>query len=254
MYGIIYARCKLHRLCYWIADDPGYGLNESWINICCLNADAVFLILYKELYYRHIYAKVSVSTLEFILLCYGLHLVFNLHSAFHFYINILCSFRVARHSIRDLNPTTIIATSSTTFSVSPRPMLVKVCVRSIFKERNPSNIDLYWSDADGPAPLELPNQWLWDIIDEFIYQVSLKMNWFTLRTPSHVSSLLRPQTESRFFPCFHMTKTSLLGIQQWFSKWGPGNPRGPFFSPSLMDVTIFNVLYLGVQEPMSTQS
>uniref|UniRef100_A0A673JAH9 Eukaryotic translation initiation factor 3 subunit L n=1 Tax=Sinocyclocheilus rhinocerous TaxID=307959 RepID=A0A673JAH9_9TELE len=26
------------------------------------------------------------------------------------------------------------------------------------------------SDADGPAPLELPNQWLWDIIDEFIYQ------------------------------------------------------------------------------------
>lgn len=28
------------------------------------------------------------------------------------------------------------------------------------------------TDADGPAPLELPNQWLWDIIDEFIYQVS----------------------------------------------------------------------------------
>lgn len=27
------------------------------------------------------------------------------------------------------------------------------------------------TDADGPAPLELPNQWLWDIIDEFIYQV-----------------------------------------------------------------------------------
>ena len=27
------------------------------------------------------------------------------------------------------------------------------------------------ADADGPAPLELPNQWLWDIIDEFIYQV-----------------------------------------------------------------------------------
>ncbi len=30
---------------------------------------------------------------------------------------------------------------------------------------------LMLSDADGPAPLELPNQWLWDIIDEFIYQV-----------------------------------------------------------------------------------
>lgn len=29
--------------------------------IVCHPADAVFLILYKELYYRHIYAKVSVS-------------------------------------------------------------------------------------------------------------------------------------------------------------------------------------------------
>lgn len=26
------------------------------------------------------------------------------------------------------------------------------------------------SDADGPVPLELPNQWLWNIVDEFIYQ------------------------------------------------------------------------------------
>lgn len=30
------------------------------------------------------------------------------------------------------------------------------------------------TDADGPAPLELPNQWLWDIIDEFIYQVPVQ--------------------------------------------------------------------------------
>lgn len=30
-----------------------------------------------------------------------------------------------------------------------------------------------WSfvGAETPVPLELPNQWLWDIIDEFIYQV-----------------------------------------------------------------------------------
>jgi hypothetical protein len=28
-------------------------------------------------------------------------------------------------------------------------------------------------DAEGPVHLELPNQWLWDIIDEFIYQVCL---------------------------------------------------------------------------------
>ena len=26
-------------------------------------------------------------------------------------------------------------------------------------------------DADEPVNLQLPNQWLWDIIDEFIYQV-----------------------------------------------------------------------------------
>ena len=28
-------------------------------------------------------------------------------------------------------------------------------------------------DTDEPVPLSLPNQWLWDIIDEFIYQVSV---------------------------------------------------------------------------------
>jgi len=28
----------------------------------------------------------------------------------------------------------------------------------------------YILNADGPVPLELPDQWLWDIIDEFIYQ------------------------------------------------------------------------------------
>ena len=29
----------------------------------------------------------------------------------------------------------------------------------------------YVLDSDAPVPLELPTQWLWDIIDEFIYQV-----------------------------------------------------------------------------------
>jgi len=28
------------------------------------------------------------------------------------------------------------------------------------------------SGAEQPVMLELPNQWLWDIIDEFIYQVA----------------------------------------------------------------------------------
>ena len=29
----------------------------------------------------------------------------------------------------------------------------------------------YLVDTDEPVPLSLPDQWLWDIIDEFIYQV-----------------------------------------------------------------------------------
>lgn len=37
------------------------GGSSSYL-LCVHLADAVFLILYKELYYRHIYAKVSVST------------------------------------------------------------------------------------------------------------------------------------------------------------------------------------------------
>ncbi|XP_044296946.1 eukaryotic translation initiation factor 3 subunit L [Varanus komodoensis] len=69
--------------------------------------DDVFLILYKELYYRHIYAKVSGGP--------------SLEQRFDSYYN--------------------------------------YC-----------NLFNYILNADGPAPLELPNQWLWDIIDEFIYQ------------------------------------------------------------------------------------
>ncbi|XP_020565454.1 eukaryotic translation initiation factor 3 subunit L isoform X2 [Oryzias latipes] len=72
-----------------------------------VGSDAVFLILYKELYYRHIYAKVSGGP--------------TLEQRFESYYN--------------------------------------YC-----------NLFNYILNADGPAPLELPNQWLWDIIDEFIYQ------------------------------------------------------------------------------------
>nr|KAG5713471.1 hypothetical protein BaRGS_025019 [Batillaria attramentaria] len=69
--------------------------------------DQIFLILYKELFYRHVYARVqSGPTLE---------------QRFESYYN--------------------------------------YC-----------NLFNYILNADGPVPLELPNQWLWDIIDEFIYQ------------------------------------------------------------------------------------
>ena len=34
-----------------------------------------------------------------------------------------------------------------------------------------------YTDSDGPVPLELPEQWLWDIIDEFIYQFQSFCVW-----------------------------------------------------------------------------
>lgn len=69
--------------------------------------DHLFLILYKELFYRHIYARVQNGP--------------TLEQRFESYYN--------------------------------------YC-----------NLFNYILNADGPVHLELPNQWLWDIIDEFIYQ------------------------------------------------------------------------------------
>lgn len=77
--------------------------------------------------------------------------------------------RVDQLWIRDLSPTTITATSSTTFLVSERIILCVLLARSS-QHTDYASLCLC-TDADGPAPLELPNQWLWDIIDEFIYQV-----------------------------------------------------------------------------------
>lgn len=33
------------------------------------------------------------------------------------------------------------------------------------------------ADSEGPVTLELPEQWLWDIIDEFIYQYQVFCTW-----------------------------------------------------------------------------
>ncbi|KAJ3116687.1 Eukaryotic translation initiation factor 3 subunit L [Phlyctochytrium bullatum] len=69
-------------------------------------SDAIFLILYKELYYRHIYSKLQPS----------------LEDRFNSYANYCDLFNYILNSSAE------------------------------------------------PSDLELPNQWLWDIIDEFIYQ------------------------------------------------------------------------------------
>lgn len=72
-----------------------------------VNEDQVFLILYKELYFRHIYARVQSGP--------------SLEQRFESYYNYCSLFN-------------------------------------------------YILNAEGPVPLDLPNQWLWNIIDEFIYQ------------------------------------------------------------------------------------
>ncbi|KAJ1652240.1 hypothetical protein GGF38_005405, partial [Coemansia sp. RSA 25] len=70
-----------------------------------VNDDGLFLILYRELYYRHIYSRLHPS--------------------------------------------------------------LEVRFRSF---ENYCDLFNHILNSDGPTDLELPNQWLWDIVDEFIYQ------------------------------------------------------------------------------------
>jgi len=74
--------------------------------------DPVFLILYRELYYRHVYSRLSP----------------NIFDRFHSY-------------------------------------------------ENSCELFNYLLNSDGPVKLELPDQWLWDIIDEFIYQFRSFSHW-----------------------------------------------------------------------------
>ncbi|QRV78520.1 eukaryotic translation initiation factor 3 subunit L [Ceratobasidium sp. AG-Ba] len=77
-----------------------------------VNDDPVFLILYRELYYRHVYSKLQPE----------------IDDRFHSY-------------------------------------------------ENSCELFNYLLNSDGPVQLELPDQWLWDIIDEFIYQFQSFCVW-----------------------------------------------------------------------------
>ncbi|KAF8631456.1 hypothetical protein AX15_002394 [Amanita polypyramis BW_CC] len=77
-----------------------------------VNDDPIFLILYRELYYRHVYSRLQP----------------NIDDRFHSY-------------------------------------------------ENSCELFNYLLNSDGPVPLELPEQWLWDIIDEFIYQFQVFCTW-----------------------------------------------------------------------------
>ncbi|OJT07726.1 Eukaryotic translation initiation factor 3 subunit L [Trametes pubescens] len=77
-----------------------------------VNDDQIFLILYRELYYRHVYSRLSP----------------DIDDRFHSY-------------------------------------------------ENSCELFNYLLNSDGPVALELPEQWLWDIIDEFIYQFQSFCVW-----------------------------------------------------------------------------
>ncbi|KDQ52880.1 hypothetical protein JAAARDRAFT_197946 [Jaapia argillacea MUCL 33604] len=77
-----------------------------------VNDDPIFLILYRELYYRHVYSRLQP----------------NIDDRFHSY-------------------------------------------------ENSCELFNYLLNSEGPVPLDLPEQWLWDIIDEFIYQFQSYCVW-----------------------------------------------------------------------------
>ncbi|KAF9447334.1 eukaryotic translation initiation factor 3 subunit 6 [Macrolepiota fuliginosa MF-IS2] len=85
---------------------------EAEIIAPLVNDDPIFLILYRELYYRHVYSRLQP----------------NIDDRFHSY-------------------------------------------------ENSCELFNYLLNSDGPVKLELPEQWLWDIIDEFIYQYQVFCTW-----------------------------------------------------------------------------
>ncbi|KAF8958415.1 RNA polymerase I-associated factor PAF67-domain-containing protein [Flammula alnicola] len=92
-----------------------------------VNDDPIFLILYRELYYRHVYSRLQP----------------NIDDRFHSY-------------------------------------------------ENSCELFNYLLNSDGPVELELPEQWLWDIIDEFIYQYQVFCTWrskVTSKTPDELMML-----------------------------------------------------------------
>ncbi|KAG8997099.1 hypothetical protein FRB94_005307 [Tulasnella sp. JGI-2019a] len=85
---------------------------EAEIIAPLVDDDPIFLVLYRELYYRHVYSRLSP----------------NVDDRFHSY-------------------------------------------------ENSCELFNYLLNSDGPVPLSLPDIWLWDIIDEFIYQFQAFCIW-----------------------------------------------------------------------------
>lgn len=95
-----------------------------------MRADQLFLILYRELYYRHVYSRLQP----------------DIDDRFHSYENSCELFNYL-------------------LSASSSARILSIHINSLA------------DSEDGPVALQLPEQWLWDIVDEFIYQFQSFYVW-----------------------------------------------------------------------------
>ncbi|KAG0052632.1 hypothetical protein BGZ83_002348 [Gryganskiella cystojenkinii] len=126
---------------------------ESWPEpeaiSALVNDDQVFLTLYRELFYRHIYSRLT-PTIE---------------HRFHSYENYCDLFN-------------------------------------------------YILNSEGPVSLELPNQWLWDIIDEFIYQFQSFCNYRNRIKNKSEEELAFLRDNSQIWSCYSVLNVLYSLIQK----------------------------------------
>lgn len=96
-----------------------------------IHTDQLFLILYRELYYRHVYSRLQP----------------DIDDRFHSYEN---SCELFNYLLSD--------------------------VSRLLHSRS-AQVIAFADSEDGPVSLQLPEQWLWDIVDEFIYQFQSFYVW-----------------------------------------------------------------------------
>ncbi|RKP34077.1 RNA polymerase I-associated factor PAF67-domain-containing protein [Dimargaris cristalligena] len=114
-----------------------------------LNDDGIFLTLYRELYYRHIYARLN-PTVE---------------DRFHSYENYCDLFN-------------------------------------------------YILNSEGPVDLDLPNQWLWDIVDEFIYQFQAFCTYRNQYKRKHEAELYLLKENPQMWSCYSVLNVLYSLIQK----------------------------------------
>jgi len=127
----------------------------------------LFLILYRELYYRHVYSRLQP----------------NIDDRFHSYENSCELFN---------------------YLLSKRCVFPKI-VTFILNQR---------LDSDGSVELEPPEQWLWDIIDEFIYQYQVFCTWRSKVTTNTQDELIMlAEGVWTDFCCFYCLLMTFQGLE-----------------------------------------